>query len=42
MVEGVGWGEYLRVRVCLDITKPLPRDKKVAVGGGQSIWVSFK
>ena len=39
--QGVGWGKYLRVRVEIDITEPLPRGKKIKLGG-RSIWVYFK
>lgn len=34
----VAWGDYMRVSVCLDVTKPLPRGKKVNVGTVQPSW----
>lgn len=38
-VEG---GNFMRVRVELDITKPLCRGRKVTFGEGKDGWVSFK
>ncbi|KAF5442303.1 hypothetical protein F2P56_034974 [Juglans regia] len=37
-----GWGEYVRVRISLDISKPLPRGKRVVVGETDYVWVRFK
>lgn len=34
--EGIGWGLYLRVKVWLDISKPLIRDKLLNFAGSQS------
>ena len=40
--SGVQWGKYLRVRVQLDVTKKLIREKKIAVKGGEQCWIAFK
>lgn len=32
---------YMRVRVCLDVSKPLLRGKKVYVSSTMPIWVRF-
>jgi hypothetical protein len=39
--EGVGWGEFLRVRIVLDLTKPLSRGRRLKLRD-RSIWISFK
>jgi hypothetical protein len=39
--EGVGWGEYLRVRIVLDLTKPLSRGRRLKLRD-RSIWITFK
>jgi hypothetical protein len=39
--DGVGWGEFLRVRVILDLSKPLPRGRTIRVRE-KSVWVTFK
>jgi hypothetical protein len=31
--KGVGWGKYLRVKVMLDITKPLARGRLLKIKG---------
>lgn len=31
--KGVGWGKYLRVKVMLDITKPLARGQLLKIKG---------
>jgi hypothetical protein len=36
-----GWGEYLRVRVMMDVTKPLARGRMLHLKG-QSVWIEFK
>ncbi|GMY05644.1 hypothetical protein FCV25MIE_00883, partial [Fagus crenata] len=40
--NGVGWATYLRVRICLDITKPIPRGRVVTFNSLGQMWVSFK
>ena len=40
--DGVGWGKYLRVKIRIDISKPLLRKKKIAFVGKDPLWVSFK
>jgi hypothetical protein len=39
--EGVGWGEFLRVRIVLDLTKPLSRGRRLKLRD-RSIWITFK
>jgi hypothetical protein len=39
--EGIGWGEFLRVKIRLDLTKPLPRGRKINIQGN-SIWIRFQ
>ena len=39
--DGMGWGNYLRLRVNIDITKPLDRGKALHLAGKTS-WVEFK
>lgn len=39
--EGVGWGEYLRVRIMLDLSKPLSRGRRLKLKG-KSIWIAFQ
>jgi hypothetical protein len=39
--DGIGWGEYLRVRICLDISKPLVRGRVLKLNGEIS-WVAFQ
>ncbi|XP_041021293.1 uncharacterized protein LOC121262766 [Juglans microcarpa x Juglans regia] len=42
LLEGeLAWGEYLRIQVCMDITKPLLRGKKFCVGAHVPYWVRF-
>lgn len=37
-----GWKEYLRVRVQIDLTKPLKRRMKVRKSGDEWTWINFK
>jgi hypothetical protein len=39
--NGLGWGSYLRLRVSLDITKPLDRGRALNFAGKTS-WIEFK
>ncbi|GLT68155.1 hypothetical protein SLA2020_404130 [Shorea laevis] len=39
--NGVGWGRSLRIRVLLDLTKPLERGR-VLLMGGKSVWAAFR
>lgn len=40
-VEGVGWGEYLRVRLHVNLTKPLVRGRVLKVRD-RTIWITFQ
>jgi hypothetical protein len=37
----VGWGEFLRVKILLDLAKPLPRGRKINIMG-KTEWITFK
>lgn len=37
----VEWGEFMHIRVTIDITKPLLWCKKLNLGGHEPVWVSF-
>jgi hypothetical protein len=39
--DGVGWGRCLRLRVTIDLSKPLERGRALVVGG-KTEWVSFQ
>jgi hypothetical protein len=39
--DGVGWGEFLRVQIVLDLSKPLPRGMTIRVRD-KAIWVAFQ
>lgn len=39
--NGIGWSKYLRVRLLLDLKKPLVRGLMVKIGG-KSTWVTCK
>uniref|UniRef100_A0A803QEK7 Zinc knuckle CX2CX4HX4C domain-containing protein n=1 Tax=Cannabis sativa TaxID=3483 RepID=A0A803QEK7_CANSA len=36
------WRDYLRIRVTLDVSKPLKRRKKIRTVDGKEFWVNFK
>lgn len=36
------WREYMRIRVTIDITKPLKRRMKIRKAGGEWLWITFK
>lgn len=38
----VEWGEFMRIRVSLNITRPLLRRKKLNVGLSELVWLNFK
>lgn len=39
--DGIGWGKFLRVRIRLDLTKPLSRGRKLNIEG-KVVWVTFQ
>jgi hypothetical protein len=39
--EGVGWGEFLRVQILLDVTKPLSRGRMITLKQ-KVLWVAFQ
>jgi hypothetical protein len=39
--DGAGWGRCLRIRVELDLSKPLERGRALKLGG-KTYWVIFK
>lgn len=39
--NGMGWGEFLRVKIRIDLHKPLPRGRKINVEGKQ-LWIYFQ
>jgi hypothetical protein len=39
--DGVGWGRCLRIKVYINLTKPLERGRALVING-KSLWVSFK
>ncbi|XP_042964596.1 uncharacterized protein At4g02000-like [Carya illinoinensis] len=39
--DDLAWGEYMRVRLALDITKPLLQRKKISLGDHRDYWVRF-
>ncbi|XP_059450945.1 uncharacterized protein LOC132181722 [Corylus avellana] len=39
--DGIGWGEFLRVRILLDLAKPLARGRMLKVKG-KSKWIAFQ
>ncbi len=41
-IEERGGGPYMRVRVSIDITKPLCKGRKISVDDNSERWISFK
>jgi hypothetical protein len=39
--DGMGWGEYLRVRIVLDLTKPLSKGRFLHIHD-KEVWIDFK
>ncbi|CAL5359252.1 unnamed protein product [Camellia sinensis] len=39
---GIAWGRTMRIRVALDVRKPLRRGMKLALSSAEPIWVDFK
>ncbi|XP_041011254.1 uncharacterized protein LOC121255023 [Juglans microcarpa x Juglans regia] len=39
--DDVGWGTFLRVKVLLDLTKPIARRRKVTINGSK-FWIPLK
>ena len=39
--DGIGWGEYLWVKVMVDLAKPLMRGRMTKVKGN-SMWIAFQ
>lgn len=40
-IGNVTWGEYMRIRVRLDITQPLLRRKKFTIRDLQPVWIQL-
>ena len=40
--SGLAWGLFLRVRVNIDITKPLMQGKMIQIDDLETSWVTFK
>ena len=40
--SGLAWGPFLRIRVDIDITKPLVRGKMIQIEGMEKGWFHFK
>lgn len=36
------WREYMRIRVTIDLSKPLKRKMKVRRPGSDWVWITFK
>ena len=39
--RGIGWGEFLRVRILIDLTKPLVRGRMLKFKG-KTKWIAFQ
>ncbi|XP_059451002.1 uncharacterized protein LOC132181786 [Corylus avellana] len=39
--DGIGWGKFLRVKIRLDLTKPLARGRRLKIEGS-SVWINFQ
>lgn len=39
--DGIGWGAYLRVKIEIDLAKPLARGRMLKVQG-KSKWIAFQ
>jgi len=39
--EGIGWGRCLRIRVLINLSKPLERGRALNLNG-KSVWISFR
>lgn len=39
--DSVGWGRFLRVKVEIQLLKPIARGRLISING-KSVWVSFK
>lgn len=37
-----GWRTYMRLRITMDIRKPLKRRMKIKKAGGEWVWLNFK
>ena len=40
--SGLAWGPFLKIRVDVDITKPLMRGKMIHIKEMEDVWVFFK
>ena len=40
--SGLAWGPFLRIKVNIDITKPLMRGKMIQIDDLEASWVAFK
>lgn len=38
---GMVWGEYMWIRVVVDVSKPLLRGKRLCLGGREPMWIRF-
>jgi hypothetical protein len=39
--RGMGWSAFLRVKILLDLSKPLPRGSKINIEG-IATWITFQ